>query len=664
MMSGARRWALVVAFAASLVAFVPPSPAAAHATLLFTSPIVDGAVPDSPPVVQLVFDQPVVASQSSLTVSSADGDTAGLGVVQAGEDAGVVRAQVVDRLPAGEYRVEWEVTAQDGDSMAGDFRFVVGSGSVLASTGGEVLTRGAPALGMLRWVLFAGLATALGGLVGARLVRRLPEVHEAGTPTPWLKAGAGVALLAAIGLAVLVAGAGSFATGLASSSLAGLPDSTPGRVALAEVAALVAALVALVAHRRWVAGLALLVVPLAEGFRAHPQVQAGGLGVAVTAVHLTAVAAWAGALIHVIRVGIALRRRRENAAPVVRAYARTAMALFLVVFATGTLAALAVIPRDDWAGALFGTSYGRWLSVKLGLVGLVVALATWARRHLRVRPEVSQPGISARYELGALAGVLVISSALTVLSPPVSANAPLAFPPPDVGPAIGLGARAGYVGIAVSASQGQIVVNLTTPDTATSQSRRQEVVDLSGNVARKGEPGEDLEFRRCGLGCFVAPTSWANGDTVVTLRVDDEDWGGGRAAVAVPWPPHPEDQLLDSAVEQMRQIEHFTVHEQVTSDTTTGLGPRSRVRLSGEEYLAVGPFGSGRAVTVNRYLRHRNGEVTLALAYPAEKVFVLLTVDRQNQIIREVLTSGKHLVTRTLVYGEPDSHGGHRHEGE
>jgi hypothetical protein len=54
--------------------------------------------------------------------------------------------------------------------------------------------------------------------------------------------------------------------------------------------------------------------------------------------------------------------------------------------------------------------------------------------------------------------------------------------------------------------------------------------------------------------------------------------------------------------------------------------------------------------------------VTLALAYPAEKVFVLLTIDRQNRILREVLTSGKHLVTRTLVYDEPGSHEGHQHE--
>ena len=111
----------------------------------------------------------------------------------------------------------------------------------------------------------------------------------------------------------------------------------------------------------------------------------------------------------------------------------------------------------------------------------------------------------------------------------------------------------------------------------------------------------------------------------------------------------------------MRSVDHFTLHEQVTSDTATGLGDRTQIRLSGPEYLAAGPFGSGQAATVTRYDVHRDGQVTLALAYPAERVFVLLTVDRADRIVREVLTSGEHLVTRTLVYDEPGSHEGHQH---
>jgi copper transport protein len=648
---------LIVALA--IAVFLPSSPASAHATLLFTSPAVDGAVPDSPPVVQLVFDQPVVVSQSSLRVQSADGDAVLVRGVQTGDEPSVLRAQVLERLAPGEYRVEWQVVAPDGDTMVGDFRFVVGSGAGLASEGSGVATRGGWAVGAFRWSLFLGLALGLGGLAGARIVRRASSVAG---PRPWLKAGAGVGLVASVGLAVLVAGAGSLKAGISPARLADLVASAPGLVAMAQVLAFAFALGAFAIGWRRAGGVLLLAVPVAEGFRGHPQAQAGVLGVGLVAVHLVAVAVWVGALLHVIRAAIALRRRHLPSAPVVRGYARMALALFLVVFATGTLAALAVLPLDDLTGALLDTTYGRWLLVKVALVAVVVVLAGWARRHLRRRPEAARPPPSARGELGVLAGVLAVSSALTVLAPPVSANIPLAFPPPDVGPAIALGTRTGYVGIGVSASQGQVVVKLSTPNTAESQGRGQEAIDLSGNLAGYGGSARSLEFQRCGFGCFAAPASWARGENVVTLRVEDERWGGGRAAVKVAWPPRPQDQQMAAVVAQMRKMEHFTLHEQVTSDTATGLGPRMRLRLTGEEYLAAGPFGSGRAASVTRYQVHRGGEVTLALGYPAEGVYVLLTVDRQNRIVREVLTSGEHLVTRTLVYDEPGSHEGHQHE--
>jgi copper transport protein len=655
-----RRLLGMVLLAITIVAIVPSAPASAHATLLFTSPAVDGAVPVSPPVVQLVFDQAVVASQSSLRVASGDGVAARVGAVQTGEDSSVLRVPVMERLAPGEYRVEWQVVARDGDTMVGDFRFVVGSGAGLTSEGGGVTTRGGWALGAFRWLLFLGLALGLGGLAGARIVQRASSTIDASPP--WLKAGAGLGLVASTGLAVLVAGAGSLEAGVAPARLAELVESGPGLVAMAEVIAFACALGAFAIGWRRAGGVLLLAVPVAEGFRGHPQAQAGAFGVAVVAVHLVAVAVWVGALLHVIRAGIALRRGHLATAPVVRGYARMALALFLVVFATGTVAALVVLPLDDLTGALLDTMYGRWLLVKVGFVAAVVVPAGWARRHLRRRPEAAQPARSARGELALLAGVLAVSSALTVLAPPVAANIPLAFPPPDVGPAIALGARTGYVGIGVSASQGQVVVKLSTPNTAGSRGRSQDAIDLSGNLAGNGRAARSLEFRRCGLGCFAAPASWVRGESVVTLRVDDEPWGGGRAAVKVAWPPRPEEQRLAAAVEAMRKVEHFTLHEQVTSDTATGLGPRMRLRLSGEEYLSAGPFGSGRAATVTRYQVHRGGEVTIALGYPSEGVYVLLTVDRQNRIVREVLTSGEHLVTRTLVYDKPDSHEGHHHE--
>ena len=93
------------------------------------------------------------------------------------------------------------------------------------------------------------------------------------------------------------------------------------------------------------------------------------------------------------------------------------------------------------------------------------------------------------------------------------------------------------------------------------------------------------------------------------------------------------------------------MHEQVTSDTNTGLGNPATFLMSGRRYLTIGPYGSGVAPTVV-VLDRKPGETTLALAYPGEGTYVRLTVDHANRIVREVLAAPNHLVTRTLVYPE------------
>lgn len=123
-------------------------------------------------MVQLAFSQAVVAGQTSIAMWSDGGERAQLGRVETSDDNNVVRAEVVDELPPGEYRVEWHVVARDGDSMIGEYRFVVGAGSVLGSARGESATCGPGVAGLLRWVIFGGVALALGGLVGSSCGRR------------------------------------------------------------------------------------------------------------------------------------------------------------------------------------------------------------------------------------------------------------------------------------------------------------------------------------------------------------------------------------------------------------------------------------------------------------------------------------------------------------
>lgn len=654
------RIATILVGVAIAVLVGPVPPASAHATLLFTTPAVDGAVPQSPTDIQLVFDQRVTPSESALELTGDAGQSVRLGDVTSGDNGHTVTAEVLSTLPVGEYVVHWQVAAADGDVMLGEYRFAVGSTSGLTVGGGTVQTKGLAATTMLRWLLFLGLALSLGGAVGSRLATRAAPAQAPAGPRPWLVAGTLLGLTAALGLALVYFGDGSMARGFPRTSAADFLSTTPGRVAAVEILTFATASVLFVVGHRTVGGLVLFLVPGAEGLRAHPQAASTGLGAVVTGVHLVAAAVWVGALLHVVRVGVAWRRQRVSAAGVVGAYARLAAWLFAVVVVTGSTAGLLLIPTDVLVPTLLQTGYGRWLLIKLGVVGVVAVLALWARHHLRRAPKLPQPAVVARYEVAGLVVVLGLSGLLTALAPPVRADAPLPFPPPPNGPVVAVGSLAGSIGTGVTASAGQLVVRLSTPDVDPAQNAVDtQSHELVGNVSRPRAKPMTLRFRACGPGCFVAPVDWTRGLATVTLRASAEGWTGGTTALTVAWPARAAPEILLRAVRTMRRVKTFTLHEQVTSDTSQGLGQPTRLGLSGRKFLASEPYGSGLAPTVV-VLRQSGRETTIALAYPGEGTYVRLTIDADNQILRETLSAPNHLVTRTFVYPEADD--GHHHQ--
>lgn len=214
-----------------------------------------------------------------------------------------------------------------------------------------------------------------------------------------------------------------------------------------------------------------------------------------------------------------------------------------------------------------------------------------------------------------------------------------------------MGSRAGWIGTGVTASAGQMVVRLTTPDvdSATDAAGSQDY-ELSGNMSRSRGKLRSLRFRSCGTGCFVAPVKWRDGLNTATLRTSADQWQGGTTAVVVAWPPRPAPKLLSATVRAMRRVGSFTLQEQVTSNTEQGAGEPYQFNLAGREFLDTEPYGSGAAPTVV-VLGKRNDETTLALAYPGEGTYVRLTIDAQDhRILRETLTAPKHMITRTFVY--------------
>ncbi|MBK3570955.1 copper resistance protein CopC/CopD [Streptomyces sp. MBT62] len=612
------------------------APASAHATLLFTSPAADATVADSPTSLVLVFDQPVSAGQDVVRLSPA----AGLGTPALSQGGRTVTLPLRDKLAEGVHTVEWQATARDGDIMTGSYRFAVGPRAVALASGQTTTAKEPVATAVLRWLLFAALSLLLGEAALSGLTARVPDAPPR-RPRPWSLPAALVGCAAALTLTALVVGDGSVRSAI---------DTRPGVLSLIETAGFALAAVAVVERRRAWAIVPLAAVVLAEALRAHPQAEQAVAGPVLTFIHLAAAALWTGTLVQVLRTVGAWWGERTAARALMLAYARLAAWLFAAVVTTGVIAALLLVPLDD----LFTTAYGQVLLAKTGAVALVAALAYLARHRLR-RTTSRLPRRPARLEASVLAVVLVLSATLTVLRAPADVGRPLSFAPPTTGPVVPAGTRAGEIGVSARASTGQLIIELTAPQVGDVSKQS---YGLSATLADPRGIKRRLSLRGCGTGCFYTPLTWRTGTSHLTLTASaGEEWAGGRAGLAITWPSRPDPALLREAVAVMKKAPRFILHELVTSNTALGLGDLKQLPITGKEFLAAEPYGSGTAPVTTR-LPDENGHRRLALAYPAEHTQLDLTLDETGRILHETLTAPNHLVTRTFVYPEAEEGAG------
>ncbi|MEU1596023.1 copper resistance protein CopC [Streptomyces sp. NPDC005708] len=631
----------VVLFLAVTGMLTSPTSAQAHAVLLFASPAIEGAVPTAPDSLSLVFDEPVQASGArTARITSAAGKPVEVGSATRGEGGRQLTLPVRGSLGPGVYTVEWQVAAQDGDVMGGSYRFAVGSaaaGLSADSTGGQQQVSGAGATAVLRWVLFAGFALTLGGLAGEQLAAR----HGMGALRPWARTGAAGGLLASLGLAMLIAGGGSLTEGLLAPSGSALSSGRAGVLAVTETAAWLGVLVALA--RRWrplaLAGLAVAVV--AEGLRAHPAGASALWGPVLTCVHLGAAAVWVGALVHLVWVGIA-RGWDDRLRAALGEYARLALALVIAVLLTGTISGLLLMSPSE----LLDTPFGKVLAAKLVLIAVVCALAMAARRQMAR----TAPRSLVRVEASALAAVLAVTAWLSVTQPPRGARAALPFAPPATGDAITVGGRADQIGIAATASAGQVVLRLTAPTTDLERGDSR-TYKASLRVADEAGRARTVPLRGCGDGCFYAPVAWKSGANLLTVRATARGWGGGKETLRVMWPVQPDTVQLARTVKAMREVKTFTLHEQVASDTAgTAIAPTG-LQLSGDHFVDSEPYAQGKATQTSRFT-DTEGHTVLALGYPGERLALELTLDDHDRVLRETLAAPNHLIHRSFTYAE------------
>ncbi|GAB3366470.1 MULTISPECIES: copper resistance CopC/CopD family protein [Amycolatopsis] len=619
---------LVLSFGTLLAAVTPAS---AHPTLLFTDPAPDTAVPTAPTLLTLAFNEPVTVGQRAVTLLDGAGREVPLGAPTLARGGQNVSARPAGPLAPGAYSVRWRVTGSDGDQVEEEFRFAIGTAVTGSGTSGGSSISWLEAA--LRWLLFAGVAVALGGLVGERFAASARAENPAlRAPRSQLAPGTLVALAGAAGLvAVLLAGAGAEAW-----------RSRIGLLLLVESAGLVLALVlGTVASGRFrrASALPLLAVVVADGLRSHANQAIPGWGAALTAVHLAAVAVWAGTLVYVVRTAFAWRTRRPAVRWVLAGYLRLAGWVFAAVVATGALSAVVLIPLSD----LFDTAYGRVLLVKLGLVAVAAGAALAGRSAARGN-RLGGVRAVARVEAVVLIGVLA-ASAVLVSTPP--AGSQQSGPPPASGLVVPLGALAGQIGVSAAASDGQLVVRLSTPRRGDYYSpQAAQDFSLSGRLSAGDS---DLSFRGCGEGCFVSTVDWRAEDNVLTLNAGAAGWHGGVVSLIVPWPARPGNGDLSRAVEKLRSAEKLTVYESVTSDTSAAAPPPQRLDLTGSFFAAQEPYASGVAPLAAR-ISPDGRPVRLALGYPAASTDVVLALDGQGRISEETLSDDTHLIHRRFVY--------------
>ncbi|MCZ2818504.1 copper resistance CopC/CopD family protein [Modestobacter sp. VKM Ac-2984] len=419
--SGVRRLSAAVLLGALLVLGVlvdvgTARPAAAHATVVTTTPT-DGARLDfAPAEVVVEFDEPVSLGAGYARVLDGDGERVDTGAAEV--RGTTLTVPLRENLPDAGYVATYRVVSADSHPVSGAFSFVVGDGELVpaGSVGeGDGADPGvATALPAARWLGYLGLALGL----GVPLV--LATCWPGGWAVPRLRrlAGAGLAAVVVGGLlSLLLQGpyaAGSGLGQLLDPQLLGTSlDSTFGRTLLLRV--VLAGLLAAVLLRGWrrgsapgtgwlvAAGVLATALVLSVAAIGHPV--AGplpGLAVTVAAVHVAAMSVWLGGLVALLAGALRGPTPAGELLAALPRWSGLAAGCIGALVVTGVLQSMREVGS---VSALFATTYGWVLVAKVALVLLVLAAALvsrdWVQQRAGTRRRPSRRVVAHAFAAGA-----------------------------------------------------------------------------------------------------------------------------------------------------------------------------------------------------------------------------------------------------------------------
>lgn len=393
--------------------------AAAHATLLETSPADDSVLERAPEQVELVFDEGVDVAPGGVRVLDRAGDRVDEGVARTSE--GSTRVTVpIDSTAQGTFTVAWRALSNDGHNLAGSFVFHVGTrtGAVAVDEGDDALVE--VVAGVARGLALAGAIVLIGSALIA--VRTSSETAMSDRLRALMVASGAVGALAVVGLLVTQAAtaSGRSMPGAITLTWDVAVGTRTGVLLLWRLALLALATAFAVIRGRWgpvlvvMAGAASMIFTSAGGhaWTAEHRIRALTADVA----HLWAVSVWVGGL---VALTFALRLARDRVA-VVSAFSVLAVVAVALVAASGTVSSIEQV--GSWA-ALTGTGYGRLLMIKVaGFVALVGF--GWVNRTRLIAGVARAPDAflrSMRAEV-TVAGAVLVVTAILVGQPPARAT--------------------------------------------------------------------------------------------------------------------------------------------------------------------------------------------------------------------------------------------------
>ncbi len=568
------------AAAVALLAFVAlalPAGAAAHATLIATTPANGAVLAKAPRVVRVEFDDTILVAPGNQVVSNVTSASVlgGRPVVHGHELTLPLRAGLQD----GDYSVRWSIVSDDGHREEGVIAFAVGAGSpaphsVLGAgatlTWNDILLRTLYYLGLLAGAGAAVFGLATKNLLGAGLRKPLAQLLFFSLLLVFL-GGSGIVHSAPPGTRYALVLKVALTLALAGGAAAALAPTVQILLPVAEAASLL-----------------LLLAPTLSG-HALDRNQPRLLSAAADLAHLAGAAVWLGGLLSLAYVVPRATGDEPTRVAVARRFSKLALTAVLVIGVTGVTRALTELSAVH---QIWSTSYGRALIVKTVLFVPLLGLG-WLNRTLLLNV-FARLRRSVLVEITIISGIVVAVAVLTELRPGRDVSQALAATPaqqlaqPPVLPPLDAVVDAkelGTLAVAVGRTPGSATITLLGSD-GTGVSGRTVLVDGARAAG-------------CGAGCYRAPAP--DGPLRVSVT-------GRTLTFHVPARAPDASALLRSVTSRYRAAKTIVFDESLASSPTDV--QQTRFDIAAPDRLSYAIAGGPSAIVIGavRWDRDRPGE--------------------------------------------------------